>query len=296
MARLGLCILLFLVGITVRAQEQFSVFFESNKFQLTSTERGKLDKWLAENKKSKILAINGYTDEDGSVGLNDTLAQRRVSNVFDYIKGKLAIREDFKTRSFGKLHKQDAVKANNRKATIYYLLEKDLAKENEILGIKEETKPVKKTEVIDFPSSITVTNPFGKKEEMKLDVVFMKKLSSAKVGEKIVIPNLNFRQATFAVVAESRPRLYELLQVLQANPALKIRLQGHICCSQKDYQDLSTQRAKAVKLFLEHNGIEKSRVSFEGFGVSQPIYPIPEKTEEERAANRRVEVLIVANN
>lgn len=296
MVRLCFYILFLLAGVTMQGQEQISVFFESNKFQLTPTEQAKLNDWLAVNSKSKILAINGYTDEDGSVGLNDTLAQRRVTNVFNYIKGKVAIREDFKTRSFGKLHKQDAVKANNRKATIYYLLEKDLAKENEILGIKEEPKPAKKPAVINFPSTITVTNPFGKKEEMKLDVAFMKKLNSAKVGEKIVIPNLNFRQATFAIVAESRPRLYELLQVLQANPALKIKLQGHICCSQKDYQDLSTQRAKAIKLFLEHNGIEKSRVSFEGFGVSQPLYPIPEKTEEERAANRRVEILIVANN
>jgi outer membrane protein OmpA-like peptidoglycan-associated protein len=228
------------------------------------------------------------------VGLNDTLSERRVSTVFGLIKGKLRIREDFMTRSFGKLHKHDAVKAKNRKAVIYYLLEKDLAKENEILGIKDEPGVVKKPVKVEFPASITVTTPAGK-EEMKLDVAFMERINTAKTGEKIVIPNLNFRENTFAVMNESRPRLYELLQVMKTNANLKIKLQGHVCCMTKDRQDLSTQRAKAVMMFLLANGIEKSRLSFQGFGVSQPLYPIPEKTPEEREANRRVEVLIVEN-
>nr|WP_322624761.1 OmpA family protein [uncultured Flavobacterium sp.] len=293
MKRLQLLFLLF-VSLGAMAQEQFSVYFESNKYELTAAEKTRIAKWISENKTSKILAINGYTDEDGSVGLNDTLSERRVSTVFGLIKGKMKIREDFMTRSFGKLHKQDAVKAKNRKAVIYYLLEKDLAKENEILGIKDEPKAVKKPLKVEFPSTLTVTTPAGK-EEMKLDVAFMERINSAKTGEKIVIPNLNFRENTFAVMADSRPRLYELLQVMKANPNLKIKLQGHVCCMTKDRQDLSTQRAKAVMMFLQANGIEKSRLSFQGFGVSQPLYPIPEKTPEEREANRRVEVLIVEN-
>ena len=62
-----------------------------------------------------------------------------------------------------------------------------------------------------------------------------------------------------------------------------------------DRKDLSTQRAKAVMLFLNQSGIEKSRLSFQGFGVSQPIYTIPEKNADEREANRRVEIMIVEN-
>ena len=62
-----------------------------------------------------------------------------------------------------------------------------------------------------------------------------------------------------------------------------------------DRTDLSGQRAKAIRNFLTGNGIDKSRLSYKGFGSTQPIYPIPEKNEAERAANRRVEILIVAN-
>lgn len=291
-------ILLFtlLFNISAKAQEQFSLYFDTNKSELKKGEPQKLENWLAANKYSKILAINGYTDEDGTISMNDTLGQRRVTHVFGLIKNRVRIREDFKTRSFGKLHKQSANKAENRKVTIYYLLEKDLAKENEILGITESApKPVERSGPVVYPSSIMVMGPKGE-EELKLDVAFMEKIGTAKAGEKLRIDNLNFYENSFGIMPDSRPKLYELLETMKLHPNLKIKLQGHVCCMKADKQDLSTQRAKAVMLFLNKQGIDKSRLSFEGFGVSQPVYTIPEKTADEREANRRVEVLIVANN
>jgi flagellar motor protein MotB len=89
--------------------------------------------------------------------------------------------------------------------------------------------------------------------------------------------------------------MYELLLVLQRNPQMKIEIHGHLCCMPVDRTDLSTQRAKAIYNFLIQNEIDKSRLSYKGFGSTQPIYPLPEKSEEERAANRRVEILIVEN-
>jgi outer membrane protein OmpA-like peptidoglycan-associated protein len=89
---------------------------------------------------------------------------------------------------------------------------------------------------------------------------------------------------------------------MQQNPDISIDIQGHICCITNDRNNLSGdrnnlsgQRAKAVWQFLTMNGIDKSRLSYKGFGVSQPLFPIPEKNEEERAANRRVEIEIIKN-
>jgi flagellar motor protein MotB len=62
-----------------------------------------------------------------------------------------------------------------------------------------------------------------------------------------------------------------------------------------DRLDLSTQRAKAIYSFLVANEIYPGRLSYKGFGSTQPIYSLPEKDEKERAANRRVEILIVQN-
>ncbi len=293
---------IFIFGISTFAisQEQFAVYFDSNKSDITKTEEKKLQKWLETNKEIKIVAINGYTDEDGSNGFNDTLAKKRVDFIFSFIKDKIKIREDFKTRSFGENFKQSQNKAENRKVIIYYLLPKDIAREDEILGIKKEAVAIKVDsnrikKPIKYPEKLTFQNPDGTTTEYKLDREFMKKVGDAPVGEKLKMENLNFKINTFIVNPESRGKMFELLLVLQKNPQLIVEIHGHLCCQPIDRLDLSTQRAKSIYNFLINNDIEKKRLSYKGFGSSIPIYPLPEKNEGERAANRRVEILIVAN-
>ncbi len=275
------------------AQEKFSVYFESNKHNLNDTEYNSFLQWIANNKDSKILSIHGFTDEDGTNQYNDSLASRRVESIIKIINGKIKIREDFKKISFGENFQQSADKKENRKVIIYYLLQKDLSREEEILGLKAKGYVVKKKP--SFPDKVTVTNPNGTKSEYKLDVEFMNTLSQASKGQKLQIENLNFVLNTFAVTNESRGKLYELLLVMQNNPKLKIDIQGHVCCVKSDKQDLSTQRAKAVYKFLEMNEIDKARMSYKGFGSTQPLFVLPEKSETERAANRRVEIEIIDN-
>jgi outer membrane protein OmpA-like peptidoglycan-associated protein len=286
----------FLISVvTCYAQEKFTVYFESNKFELNTKENTKLSTWISENKSNKIVAIHGFTDEDGTSGFNDTLAQKRVNCIFNAVKKQILIREDFKTRSFGESYEQSKNKSENRRVVIYYILEIDLPREDEILGIKKEiVKELPKPEIV-YPEKLVFENPNGTKSEFKLDRAFMKKVGEAKSGEKLIIENLNFVINTFAVVNESRGKLYELLLVLQKNPSLKIEIQGHICCIPDDRTDLSTQRAKALYNFLLNQNISKERLSYKGFGSSQPIYALPEKDEQERAANRRVEIFILEN-
>jgi outer membrane protein OmpA-like peptidoglycan-associated protein len=289
-------VFILLIATDALAQEQISVFFESNKFELAKKETNKLNQWILANNNNKIVAIHGFTDEDGTTGSNDTLAQKRVDFIFQIVKDQIKIRDDFKTLSFGEKFKQSENKAENRKVTIYYILEKDIPREDEILGIKPAVavEELPRPE-INYPEKLIFENPNGTKSEFKLDKAFMKKVGNAKAGEKLTIENLNFIINTFAVVNESRGKLYELLLVLQSNPQLKIEIQGHLCCMPVDRTDLSTQRAKAIFNFLISNDVYRARLSYKGFGSTQPIYPIPEKNEAERAANRRVEILIVEN-
>jgi outer membrane protein OmpA-like peptidoglycan-associated protein len=97
--------------------------------------------------------------------------------------------------------------------------------------------------------------------------------------------------------------LQELLEAMQTYATLKIRVEGHICCQQDKadgidqetgIQNLSEARAKAVMDYLLANGIDSKRVNYKGFGHSAPIYPFPEKSEEEKTQNRRVEIKIVS--
>lgn len=272
--RVRFLIIFILLINTLFAQEQFSVFFESDKYDLTTQEEIKLKDWITKNKTSKIVAINGYTDEVGSSSYNDSLAQKRVSFIHNFIKKEVQIREDFKTRSFGEKFAHSGNKAENRKATIYYILEEDLHKENEILGIEEKE--------IDTVAIVVDEN-----------APLHEKVKHAKVGDKIILKNINFYQNTFAITQESNAALYDLLFVMQNNPSLKIQIQGHICCVDEDRRNLSLERAKQVRRFLVVKGVSQQRILVTGFGVTQPMYPIPEKNEEQAAANRRVEIEIM---
>jgi outer membrane protein OmpA-like peptidoglycan-associated protein len=227
------------------------------------------------------------------VGANDTLAQKRVDFIVNQIKDKIKIREDFKSRSYGENFLQSQDKSKNRKAVIFYILSKDIVREDAILGIKKEESIPKPA--ISYPELLSFQNPDGSKVDYKLDTNFMKKVGEAKAGEKLKIDNLNFIINTFIVVNESKGKLYELLLVLQKNPKLKIEIQGHLCCQPIDRLNLSTQRAQAIYRFLVGKEIDKSRLSYKGFGSTNPIFTLPEKDETERAANRRVEVLIIEN-
>ena len=77
------------------------------------------------------------------------------------------------------------------------------------------------------------------------------------------------------------------------NKNLIIEIQGHICCTTNDYFDLSTDRSKSVYDFLISKGISKNRMTYVGFGVTKPLFKIPENNETEQISNRRVEIKII---
>jgi flagellar motor protein MotB len=59
-----------------------------------------------------------------------------------------------------------------------------------------------------------------------------------------------------------------------------------------DNYTLSINRAKAVYDFLIRSGIDKSRMTYKGFGSANKRFP-DEKNAEEENLNRRVEIMIV---
>ena len=84
--------------------------------------------------------------------------------------------------------------------------------------------------------------------------------------------------------------LDKVVDVLKSRPELFVKIQGHTdSIGTKAYNDvLSLRRAEAVKAYLTDKGIDKSRLSCEGFGFSKPVES--NKTAKGRALNRRVEL------
>lgn len=57
-------------------------------------------------------------------------------------------------------------------------------------------------------------------------------------------------------------------------------------------QALSDKRAAAVATYLAGHGIAKARIASKGYGESAPLH-IPETSEADKAANRRIEIRLV---
>jgi OOP family OmpA-OmpF porin len=97
--------------------------------------------------------------------------------------------------------------------------------------------------------------------------------------------------------ADVKPKYQEELQkfadVMKAYPKLKVIIEGHTDnVGAKDYnQQLSAKRAESVKNYLIKTfGIEESRLTSKGYGISKPI--ADNKTKQGRQQNRRVEAVV----
>lgn len=119
------------------------------------------------------------------------------------------------------------------------------------------------------------------------------KLKKIKAGNTLVLQNIFFEVNAANLRSESKPELNKLVALLQANPNLKMLVKGHTDSSGEEAfnLNLSTQRAKAVMDYLIKAGIASNRLSFKGFGSTEPI--ADNNTEAGKAKNRRTEFLIL---
>ncbi len=91
---------------------------------------------------------------------------------------------------------------------------------------------------------------------------------------------------------ESFELLNEVAQVLKSRPTMTIRIEGHTDDrgGARYNMQLSRERARSVRNFLIKAGIDPSRMTAEGFGLTQPL--VPNTSNANRDQNRRVEFVI----
>lgn len=112
------------------------------------------------------------------------------------------------------------------------------------------------------------------------------------VGNVTRVDNLFFDTDKDRILAKSYAVIEHLYDFLKQNPKVKIEIVGHTdnVGQEKHNQDLSERRAASLKRALVDKGIVESRISTHGEGSSKPV--ASNATEEGRAQNRRVEVVI----
>lgn len=128
------------------------------------------------------------------------------------------------------------------------------------------------------------------KEAMKQDVTASSMLDALNRDGHIAL-YINFDTGKSTIKPESKPIIEQIVQMMKANPSLKISVEGHTdnVGNPKSNKTLSDDRAKSVVSAIVAQGVDSKRLSALGHGQEKPI--ADNKTEEGRAKNRRVELV-----
>jgi outer membrane protein OmpA-like peptidoglycan-associated protein len=108
-----------------------------------------------------------------------------------------------------------------------------------------------------------------------------------------VFKNLEFETGKAVIRPGSFASLDELTNLLKKKITFKLLIDGHTdnVGAKAFNQKLSQGRADAVKKYLTDKGIDASRITAKGYGMTKPV--APNTTPEGRQKNRRVEFTIM---
>jgi len=269
------------IAQSVLAQTGFHVNFDFNKYTLAPEATSKLDSFLSSQKNSVQVKLFGYCDNIGTDKYNDNLSNKRTEAVKEYlIKNGFSSDNILEEKGFGK---RDPLNENITAFERYL----NRRVEIKIFSTAEKDVSLKNISVIETPT-VTLTQ---KIED-----------TATKPGTLIELKDMNFYGGLHHILPQSVSIVQELIEVMKKNPTLEISIEGHICCQpgpgdgldmETRTVNLSESRAKAIYDLLIQNGIDSKRLSYKGFGHQNPLFAFPEKTEQERSSNRRVEIKIV---
>ncbi len=288
--------------------DTFHLYFDLNIATLNKNTAKKIDLLIYNDKiiNGSSLMVIGYADFLGSEGYNKNLSMQRAENIKKYLvqyginpadikmcvgKGEIERKEMTDKEGSPSDRKVDIV-VNNKitRSEIGYRSTKTTPS-----GHSDIAKNGDKTKT---PTSKTSKSDTGKKRGA--DIVGLTKM---KEGQTIRLNNVYFPPGSHVMKPESFETLEKLYSILKENPALKISIEGHVCCVHDvpDADDidtgepvLSVNRAKAIYAYLVGKGIDTGRLQYVGYGKKFPIVPF-ERTEDDADKNRRVEIRIVSN-
>ncbi len=116
-------------------------------------------------------------------------------------------------------------------------------------------------------------------------------------GSLIVLNNIHFFPNKDEILSSSKSELERLLLFMKTRPEWNVKITGHtntnVFAPARYLQQLSFNRAIAVKKYLTENAIEENRISCAGQGGKSPL--VITKDPQMGLRNLRVEVTLVKN-
>ena len=278
--------------------QSLSLYYDINKVS-SDLHFKKLDSLLSRIGKGKLeIKISGYADFLNNNRYNEQLSQKRAESVKTYILKKLEKSQITSLTCIG-LGEQNSKDNQSKDGELMQRrVDVVMIEQIERKKISDKNNQTQKTEKTN-----TTAKQVSKNTTSANSTTGLGGLKDLKEGETLTIEGLSFIPGRHILMKQSIPVLEELLATLKENSNLKIEIQGHICCmpGDEDGMDLDTKemslsenRAKLVYNYLVRNGIDAARLTYKGYGHTQPKVKL-ERTPEEEQINRRVEIKVLEN-
>ena len=117
--------------------------------------------------------------------------------------------------------------------------------------------------------------------------------NSPVADESITFYDINFVKGKAIILAKSRSALTYIYDLMIEHPSMEILIEGHTdnVGDELALENLSLQRAEAIRDYLVHEGIDLNRMQVIGKGATEPIST--NRLEIGRQKNRRVEITMI---
>jgi len=255
--------------------DSLQLFFDSAKHTITDTHKIQIQDFFKDINLDEVLQIRikGYTDFVGNHVYNNKLSKKRAKATYTHVT------QNYK---FTAIAQQGLGELDDEVAET--TIEAGNSKHRKVDLILSYEKPK------DVYVSLT------RKQR------YLSQLPKLTVGEKLRIQHTNFHISTATMTKSSKEDLDGIIKILKAYPKLKVLIEGHVCCGDKEEYEskiantenlaLSTERAKNIYNTLIKKGVKSNRLSYKGFGFTRPL-DFPENTVLIQKENRRIELKVL---
>lgn len=274
-ANLKIVFLLFFSFLN--AQERLSlsthsIYFETGKYDLIETQIVDAIKFIKNTDSTRIESVQifGYTDDVGNADYNFKLSTKRANT----IQAKL-IERGVKNKIIISIEGKGIVEVSSVQTT----------------NIDEIRSKNRRVDIVLY---LKPTEDVKPKEQFFYTEIQPNHL----IGDHVYLENVYFEQGSSELSDESNAELDKIALSLLKFKTIEIEIQGHVCCTPPNQNEaydratrkrqLSTNRATKVYNYLISKQVDKSRMTYKGYGNSVPLGKEPEY-------DRRVELVIVKN-
>lgn len=271
---LSLLFLLFsVVSFAQEDEEVHSIFFEFDKYNLKEEQANAVVAFVSKIDTSRIESVQifGYCDDRGKDAYNYTLSTNRANTV----KNKL-IERGIKSKIIITLEGKGRI-----------MLDEDMQ-----TNVPEARSKNRRVDVVVNFKPIII-------EDLKIPGVYSSIKKDRIVGDRIYLDHVLFERGSSQLTYKAKKELDRIALELHKYKNIHFEIQGHVCCTptfQKEAVDrntkkreLSINRAKRVYNYFLMKRISRVRMTYKGFGNTQPL-------KQGSTLDRRVELLITKND